>query len=120
VDINTETKFSRLGVGCKAKKIIVVNSKEVKTELFNSRQPGKLNKDLKIGTWNVRPRALKMLLDQLKIYTSRTDLTCIQEIGWNGTGVIEKKKYTVFFIDSTMKSTNWELAMLLVKEFRTL
>lgn len=74
---------------------------------------------MKIGTWNVRPRALKIILDQQKIYVSRTHLTCLKEIRWNGTGVIENKEYTIF-IASTIKITNWELTLLLVKEFRTL
>jgi exonuclease III len=78
--------------------------------MVNSQQPGKLNKGLKIGTWNVvslyRPRALKTLLDQLKIY--KIGITCIQEITWNGTNVTEKKEYTVF-IPVMIKSTNWEL-----------
>jgi hypothetical protein len=53
------------------KKNTVENSKGIKTTGSNS-QPGKINMDLIIGSWNVlslyRPRTLKMLLDQLELY----------------------------------------------------
>jgi hypothetical protein len=101
--INTVTWTHRLGLDARLttllrKKNIVANSKEVKTGWSKS-QPAKLNKDFKIGTWNVlsfyRHRALTMLLDQVKI--CKTDITFIQEIRWNATGVIGMKEYTVFY-----------------------
>jgi hypothetical protein len=57
-------------------------------------QPGsKKVKDLRICSWNVlnlyRPRAVKMLLDELNGYN--TDITAIQEVRWTETGMIEKE-----------------------------
>ena len=55
--------------------------------------------ELRICTWNVlslyRPRALKLLVDQLVKY--QADITALQEIRWTNNGVIDKREYTMYY-----------------------
>ena len=62
------------------------------------RRPTKRSKDLRIGLWNVlslyRSKSLQILLDQLEKYV---DITCVQEIRWVGSGIIENKDWIIFY-----------------------
>jgi len=71
------------------KKQIVTRSEKATAGQTYLRRKGKRLKDLKIGSWNVlslyRPRALKMLLDQINKY--ELNVTAIQEMRWAGEGI---------------------------------
>ena len=66
------------------------------TGLINQWRP---KNELRICTWNVlslyRPRALKLLVDQLVKY--KADITALQEVRWINNGVIDKKEYTMYY-----------------------
>jgi exonuclease III len=74
--------------------------------LITSRRPGAARKrigwrknEINIGTWNVlslyRSGALKLLLKQLGKY--KADIIALQEIRWNGEGILEKQDHTIFY-----------------------
>ena len=64
--------------------------------------------DLKISTWNVhslyRASTLKSLLEQLSLY--QPGVVAIQEIRWTGSGILERKDYT---IDASLNNISWVL-----------
>ena len=54
---------------------------------------------MRLCTWNIlslyKPKALKLLIDQLSKY--KADITALQEMRWIGNGVIEKKECTIYY-----------------------
>jgi len=78
---------------------IVTKCKEAKAGPICQGRHCKGIKDLRVGPWTVlslyQSGALKMPLSQLDSY--KLDITSIQEIGWTGEGIIDKKNHTNFY-----------------------
>ena len=55
--------------------------------------------DMRFGTWNVRSlyRAGVLGLVTSEIYKYRMDLVGVQEVRWEGSGILESGNYTLFY-----------------------
>jgi hypothetical protein len=79
---------------------LAMKPKEDITQQNKQQQPGKWKKakDLRLCTWNVltlyRPKALKMLIDELNKYNE--DIWATQVVIWTGNEVLKKTECTFF------------------------
>lgn len=78
------------------------------------------NKDLNIGTWNIRTLyqtgALSNTIQQLEKY--QMNITAIQEIRWTGTGTLNKNNFTIYYSGGTNNKHEFGCGFIINKKIQ--
>jgi len=78
----------------------------------------KRNRDILLGTWNVRSlyRAGSLMAAARELARYKLDLVGVQEVRWEKEGTVKAGDYSFFSMGKEMKIIGWEQGFLYVTE----
>jgi exonuclease III len=73
-----------------------------------------------IASWNIRTMRLPGKMQEIanEVLVNNTDITALQEVRWDGSGRVDKKRYAMFYSGTQTKTGQYGTGFIVTKRMK--